>query len=335
VELFGRSLCKEIDLTAEEFGYLVDLARRLRDERRSGEETRRLGGLCIALVFEKSSTRTRSSFEVAAYQQGAAVTVFGPGESHFGAKESVPDTARVLGRLYDGIQFRGGSHETVESLAANAGVPVWNGLTDSWHPTQSLADVMTIEDHTTRPLHEVALCSLGDTRNNVACSLLVTGAMLGFDVRLAGPRPLWPSAEVRELAEGLAGGSGARILITDDPGAGVRGADFLYTDVWLSMGESQEIWAERIAALMPYQVNAALMASSGNPAVKLLHCLPALHDLGTEIGRSLHERFGIDALEVTDEVFESPASLVFDQAENRMHSIKALLVATLAHPGAP
>ncbi|HTW99157.1 MAG TPA: ornithine carbamoyltransferase [Acidimicrobiales bacterium] len=329
MELTGRSLCKETDLTAEELTYVVDLARQLRHQRRTGTEERRLCGKNIALLFEKSSTRTRSSFEVAAHDQGAAVTVFAPSDAHLGTKESVRDTARVLGRLYDGIQFRGTSQLTVEQLAAHAGVPVWNGLTDSWHPTQSLADVMTIEDHTARPLPEVVLCYLGDTRNNVACSLLVTGALLGLEVRLAGPRTLWPSLEVRELATGLAAGSGARIVLSDEPESAVDGADFLYTDVWLSMGEPKEVWAERIEALLPYQVNADLVERTGNPSVKFMHCLPAMHDLGTDVGLELHSQFGLDALEVTDEVFESARSVVFDQAENRMHTIKALMVATV------
>jgi ornithine carbamoyltransferase len=333
VNLEGRSLCKEVDLSADEFLSLVELARALRDEKRSRAAPARLRGRNLVLVFEKTSTRTRASFEVAAHDQGAAVTVLRPGESQLGAKESVADTARVLGRLFDAIAYRGGAQEQVESLAAHAGVPVYNALTDAWHPTQMLADVLTMTDEVKRPVNELSVCYLGDTRNNTACSLLVTGAMLGFDVRLAGPPQLWPAADVRELAAGLAAGSGASTVVTDDPAAGVRGVDFVYTDVWVSMGEPATSWGERIGLLLPYQVNGALLEASGNPSVKLLHCLPAMHDLETDLGRSLHDRFGLDALEVTDEVFESPASLVFDEAENRMHSIKALLVATMASPG--
>ena len=329
VDLRGRSLLKEVDFTKEEFTYLIDLAEQLRDEKASRSEVRRLVGLNIALIFEKSSTRTRSAFEVGAHDQGAHVTYLGPEESQLGHKESMKDTARVLGRMFDGIEYRGFGQERVEILAEYAGVPVWNGLTDEWHPTQMLADVLTMRDHSTRPFEEVAYCYLGDARNNTANSLLVTGALLGADVRLAAPEALLPSAEVREIAERLAATSGARLTLTADRDKAVAGADFLYTDVWLSMGEPEEKWGERIEQLLSYQVNAALMKATGNPSVKFLHCLPALHNRETEVGERIFERWGLDALEVTEEVFESEASVVFDQAENRLHTIKAVMVATL------
>ncbi len=331
MDLSGRSLRKADDLSAPELLSLLELARTLREEKRSGKRRQRLAGRNIVLIFEKTSTRTRSAFEVAAYDEGAAVTVFRPGESQLGVKESVADTARVLGRMFDGIGYRGALQSLVDALAAHAGVPVWNALTDDWHPTQMLADVLTMMDHSTRPVQELKLCYLGDTRNNTACSLLVTGALLGFEVILAGPRELWPPPEVSDLADSLAKNSGGHNWVTDDATEAVQGADFLYTDVWVSMGEPPETWGDRIATLLPYQVNAALMEQTGNPDVKLLHCLPAMHDLGTELGRWLHDLYGLDALEVTDEVFESPASVVFDQSENRMHTIKALLVATMGN----
>ncbi|MFD9890924.1 ornithine carbamoyltransferase [Amycolatopsis sp. NPDC059027] len=330
MDLRGRNLLKETDLTREEFLHLVEFAAELRREKRSGARPRRLDGRNIALVFEKSSTRTRSGFEVAAHDEGAHITYLGPEESHIGHKESVKDTARVLGRMFDGIEFRGSDHEAVETLGAYAGVPVWNGLTDAWHPTQMLADVLTMRDHSAAPLDEVAYCYLGDGRNNVANSLLVTGALLGMDVRICAPRDLWPAGTVRDLAASLAHDSGARMLVTDDVAEAVRDADFVYTDVWLSMGEPEETWGRRIEQLLPYQVNAKLLGATGNPAVKFLHCLPALHNRDTAIGQRIGERYGLDALEVTEEVFESPASIVFDQAENRMHTIKAVMVATVA-----
>jgi len=329
MELRGRSLCKEVDLSAEEFLSLVDLAETLRAEKRSGAERHRMTGRSIALIFEKPSTRTRSAFEVAAHDQGAHVTYIGPGESQMGAKESTKDTARVLGRMYDGIEFRGFSQETVETLAVYAGVPVWNGLTDQWHPTQMLADILTMRDHAAKPLAEVAYCYLGDARNNTANSLLVTGALLGLDVRIAAPKDLWPSPQVREIAHDLAAGSSARITLSDDVFEAVRGVDFLYTDVWLSMGEPAAEWDERIDLLLPYQVNESVMHATGNPHVAFMHCLPALHDTETEIGRQVFEKRGLSHLEVTDDVFESPASIVFDQAENRLHTIKAAMVATV------
>ena len=329
MHLKGRNLLKESDLSPEEFRALVDLAGQLREERRGGRESRRLRAKNVALIFAKTSTRTRSAFEVAAHDQGAHVTSLGPGESQLGGKESTKDTARVLGRMFDGIEYRGFSQAEIETLGTWAGVPVWNGLTDQWHPTQMLADVLTMQDHSSKPLGAVAVCYLGDARSNVGNSLLVTGAMLGMDVRVAAPAGLWPSPEVRQLATDLGAQSDARIVVTEDPTAAVRGADFVYTDVWLSMGEPSDDWDERIDQLLPYQVTADVMAASGNPEVRFLHCLPAMHDLGTDIGRQIYEKRGLTALEVTDEVFESPASIVFDQAENRMHTAKALMVATL------
>ncbi|MEU0511564.1 ornithine carbamoyltransferase [Amycolatopsis sp. NPDC006125] len=329
MDLQGRNLLTATDLTREEFTHLVDLAARLRHEKRAGVREQRLAGRNIALIFEKSSTRTRCAFEVAAHDEGAAVTYLGPGETHLGHKESVEDTAHVLGRMYDGIEYRGSAQETVDVLAAHAGVPVWNGLTDLWHPTQMLADVLTMRDHVAGPLERLTLAYVGDGRNNTANSLLVTGALLGMSVRICAPRELWPSPAVRELATGLAAGSGADLAVTDDPRAGVRGADFVYTDVWLSMGEPEETWDDRIQQLLPYQVDAKLLGATGNPRVKFLHCLPSLHSRDTGLGRRLAAAHGVAALEVTDEVFRSPASVVYDQAENRMHTIKALMVATV------
>jgi ornithine carbamoyltransferase len=328
IDLHGRSFLKEMDFTKEEFIYLINLAVELREQKRSGTEAQRLIGRNIALIFEKTSTRTRSAFEVGAHDQGAHVTYLGPEESHIGHKESMKDTARVLGRMFDGIEYRGSAHENVEILARFAGVPVWNGLTDQWHPTQMLADVLTMRDHSTRPLDELAYCYLGDARNNTANSLLVTGALLGMDVRLAAPEALWPSMEVRDIAEQLAGTSGARLMVTDDVHKAVLNVDFLYTDVWLSMGEPEDAWGERIKELLPYQVNSELVSATRNPNVRFLHCLPALHNRQTEVGETIFDKWGLSALEVTEEVFESPASIVFDQAENRLHTIKAAMVAT-------
>lgn len=329
IDLRGRSFLKEIDFTKEEFNFLVELAELLREEKNSGSEVQRLVGRNIALIFEKTSTRTRSAFEVGAHDQGAHVTYIGPEGSQIGHKESMKDTARVLGRMFDGIEYRGFGQERIETLARHAGVPVWNGLTDEWHPTQMLADVLTMRDHSARPFEQIAFCYLGDARNNTANSLLVTGALLGADVRLTGPETLLPSPEVREVAERLAAISGARLLVTRDVNEAVKDVDFLYTDVWLSMGEPKERWGERIEQLLPYQVNLELLRATGNGAVKFLHCLPALHNRDTEIGEVIFQKWGLDALEVTEEVFESDASIVFDQAENRLHTIKAVMVATL------
>jgi ornithine carbamoyltransferase len=328
MDLHGRNLLKEADFTKEEFLSIVSLAGQLRREKRSGAERHRMAGLNFALIFEKPSTRTLSAFEVGAHDQGAHVTYLGPGDTHLGLSESAKDTARVLGRMFDGIEYRGFAQETVEILGQYAGVPVWNGLTDQWHPTQMLADVLTMRDHCAKPLEEVVLCYCGDADNNTANSLLVTGALLGFDVRIAAPASLQPSDEVRAIADKLAGRSGARVRVGDDLMSMVEGADFLYTDVWVSMGEPAAAWGERIKLLLPYQVNAELMKAAGNPEVKFLHCLPALHNTETEVGRQMRDKWGLSALEVTDEVFESPASIVFDQAENRLHTIKAAMVAT-------
>ena len=328
--LLGRNLLKETDLTREEFLYLVDFAARLREDKRARRERQYLTGRNIALIFEKASTRTMCAFEVGAYDQGAHVTYLVPTGSQVGYKESIKDTARVLGRMFDGIEYRGSAHANVETLGEFAGVPVWNGLTDEWHPTQMLADILTMRDHAGRALSEVAYCYLGDARNNTANSLLVTGALLGLDVRVAAPEALWPSSDIQSLARGLASQSGARITVTEDAARAVRGSDFLYTDVWLSMGEPADQWDARIDQLLPYQVNASLISATENLDVKFMHCLPALHNTETAVGQQIFERRGLSALEVTEDVFESDASIVFDQAENRLHTIKALMVATLA-----
>jgi len=327
--LRNRHFLKEIDFTPQEFRHLVDLAAQLKAAKYAGTEQPRLKGKNIALIFAKTSTRTRCAFEVAAHDQGASTTYLDPAGSQMGHKESVKDTARVLGRMFDGIEYRGDGQEIVEELAAHAGVPVWNGLTDEWHPTQMLADVLTIREHSTKPLNETTLVYLGDARSNMGNSLLVTGALLGMDIRIVAPAQLWPSEEVQKAAHSLAEASGALITLTEDVAAGVAGADFLYTDVWVSMGEPKEVWAERIALLKPYQVSMDTVRATGNPAVKFLHCLPAYHDLGTEIGRQMFELTGMSELECTDELFESTHSVVFDQAENRLHTIKAVMVATL------
>ena len=329
MNLKGRNLLKEIDLTAGEFLYLVDLGGQLRMEKRMGQRTSWLAARNIALIFEKTSTRTRSAFEVAAHDEGAHVAYIGPEDSQLGLKESMKDTARVLGRMFDGIEYRGSSQQAVETLGAYAGVPVWNGLTDAWHPTQMLADILTMRDHVRKPLAEVSYCYLGDGRNNTANSLLVTGAMLGMDVRICAPASLQPTAAVQDIAGQLAAGSGARLTVTSDRPAAVAGADYLYTDVWLSMGEPAGEWDERIDLLLPYQVNQGLIVATGNPAVKFMHCLPALHNRDTDTARRLYDQRRLTALEVTEEVFESPASIVFDQADNRMHTIKAVMLATL------
>ncbi|HLI39045.1 MAG TPA: ornithine carbamoyltransferase [Streptosporangiaceae bacterium] len=333
MDLHGRSLLKEIDLTAAEFRYLVDLGARLRLEKRIGVRAHRLAGRTIALVFEKASTRTRSAFEVAAHDEGAHVTYIGPGESHLGSRETARDAARALGLMFDGIGYRGSAQQTVETLGRYAGIPVWNGLTDDWHPTQMLADILTMRDHTDRPLAEISYCYLGDGRNNTASSLLVTGAMLGMDVRVAAPEALQPRPAMQTIARGLAAASGASLTVSADIGTAVAGVDYLYTDVWLSMGELASGWDERIDLLLPYQVNADVVAKTGNPAVKFMHCLPALHNTQTSIGRMLYARRGLEALEVTEEVFESPASIVFEQAANRPHTIKAVMIATVGESG--
>ena len=330
--LFGRHFLKELDFTAVEWGSLLELAAELKAAKKAGREEQRLVGKNIALIFEKPSTRTRCSFEVAAYDQGARVTYLDPSGSQMGHKESVADTARVLGRFYDGIEFRGKEQAHVETLAELSGVPVWNGLTDQWHPTQMLADQLTMIEHSGKPIQQIAFAYLGDARNNVANSLLISAALMGMDVRMVAPTQLQPETEIIDAAHDLAATSGARITITDDPTTGVAGVDFLYTDVWVSMGEPKEVWDERINLLRPYQINQALVQATGNPNVKFLHCLPAFHDRNTTVGQDIYTKTGMDGLEVTDDVFESPLNAAFDQAENRMHTIKAVMVATLATP---
>jgi ornithine carbamoyltransferase len=327
--LRGRHFLKDLDFTKEELLFLLDLSSRLKAEKRERREERRLPGRNIALIFEKTSTRTRCAFEVAAFDQGAHVTYIGPTGSQIGHKETMKDTARVLGRMYDAIEYRGFGQEIVDELAAHAGVPVYNGLTDDYHPTQMLADVLTMLEHCDKPIEKIAFCYLGDTRNNVSNSLLAGAAILGMDVRLAGPAGYGPPERLLEDCRSLATKSGARIRVTADAGDAVRGCDFLYTDVWVSMGEAESKWAERIDLMKPYQVNRRMMDATGNPRVKFLHCLPAFHNRLTKVGESIFQQYGLDGLEVTEEVFESPASIVFDQAENRLHTIKAILVATL------
>ncbi|MEU1463204.1 ornithine carbamoyltransferase [Streptomyces sp. NPDC005706] len=328
--LAGRHFLKELDFTEAEFRGLVELAAELKAAKKAGTETQYLRGRNIALIFEKTSTRTRCAFEVAAADQGATTTYLDPAGSQIGHKESVKDTARVLGRMFDAIEYRGDSQAKVEELAAYAGVPVYNGLTDDWHPTQMLADALTMAEHSTRPLRETAFAYLGDARFNMGNSYLVTGALLGMDVRIVAPKSYWPAQEIVDRARELAESSGARITLTEEIAEGVAGAGFVATDVWVSMGEPKEVWDERIAALGPYAVTMDVLRATGDPDVKFLHCLPAFHDLGTKVGQEIHETHGLTSLEVTDEVFESAHSVVFDEAENRLHSIKAILVATLA-----
>lgn len=327
--LKNRDLLTLRDYTAQEIEFLLKLSADLKAAKYAGTEQQSLQGKNIALIFEKDSTRTRISFEVAALDQGAHVTYLGPSGNHIGHKESVKDTARVLGRVYDAIEYRGFGQEIVNQLAQYAGVPVYNGLTDDFHPTQILADFLTMQEHSDKPLHEVAFVFVGDTANNMGNSLLLGAARMGMDVRLCAPKECQTEQAIQDQAAAIAEQTGARITITDDIDLAVKGVDFVYTDVWVSMGEPQEIWGERIKLLMPYQVNAQLMAKVGNPRVKFMHCLPAFHNTETTMGKEIQQAFGIDAMEVTDEVFESPASIVFDQAENRMHTIKAVLVATL------
>jgi ornithine carbamoyltransferase len=333
VDLFGRSFLTLRDYTAVEIEHLLQLSAMLKQEKQEHREYRRLEGRNIALIFEKDSTRTRIGFEVAAYDQGAHVTYLGPSGSHVGKKESVKDTARVLGRVYDAIEFRGFHQSDVEALAQYSGVPVYNGLTDEDHPTQVLADLLTIREHVAKPFTRVALAYVGDARSNMGDEILIGCATMGLDLRIVAPRAVWPREDFLAWAQDHAQASGARITVTEDIAEGVRGADVVYTDVWVSMGEPEAVWDERIALLRPYQVDASMMAATGKPDAKFMHCLPAFHDLETEMGRKMFERHGLTAMEVTDEVFESPASIVFDQAENRMHTIKAVLVATLSPGG--
>jgi ornithine carbamoyltransferase len=328
--LRNRSFLKESDFTAGELQHLLKLSAALKTVKYAGTEVPRLTGKEIALIFEKTSTRTRSAFEVAAYDQGAHVTYLDPSGSQLGHKESIADTARVLGRMYDAIEFRGSAHSDIEELAANAGVPVYNGLTDEWHPTQMLADFLTMHESSHRPYDAITYTYMGDARSNMGRSLLVMGAIMGAQVRICGPRELWPPSDVQDLAHARAAQSGAQITLTDDRGEALKGADFVYTDVWVSMGEAEDVWDERVRLLAPYQVNRHALEQTGNRRVKFLHCLPAFHDENTTVGREIMEHTGMkDGLEVTDEVFRSPASIVFDQAENRLHTIKAVLVATI------
>ena len=327
--LKNRNFLKLLDYTPAEIRYLLDLARDLKAAKKAGQEEQHLKGKDIALIFEKTSTRTRCAFEVAAHDQGAHVTYLGPTGSQIGIKETMKDTARVLGRMYDGIEYRGFGQAIVEELAKYAGVPVWNGLTNEFHPTQILADLLTMEEHSTKPLSQIKFAYLGDARFNMGNSLLVGGAKMGMDVRIVAPKALQPSAELQAQCFAVAKETGARITITDNVDEGVKGCDFVYTDIWVSMGEPDSVWKERIALLMPYQVNAKLMERTGNPACKFMHCLPSYHNRDTKAGEDVYQKFGLDGVEVTEEVFESPASIVFDEAENRMHTIKAVMVATL------
>lgn len=327
--LKNRSFLSLRDFTPQEIKFLLKLAADLKSAKQTGTEQQTLVGREIALIFEKNSTRTRVGFEVAAHDQGAHVTYLGPSGSHIGKKESIKDTARVLGRVYDAIEYRGFGQEVVETLSQWSGVPVYNGLTDEFHPTQILADVLTMMEHVDKPLGQIAFCFLGDVGNNMGDSLLIGAAKLGMDVRLCGPKTLWPDKAIVSAALAEAKTTGARILLTEDVQQGVSECDVLYTDVWVSMGEPEAVWAERIKLLIPFQINAGMMAMTGNPHTKFMHCLPAFHNTETEVGQHIRDTFGLDAMEVTDEVFESRASIVFDQAENRMHTIKAVLVATL------
>jgi ornithine carbamoyltransferase len=327
--LRNRSYLKELDFTPDELRFLLKLSAELKAAKYGGYERQRLVGKNIALIFEKTSTRTRTAFEVAAHDQGAHVTYLEPSGSQIGHKESMKDTARVLGRTFDGIEYRGFGQETVEILAEHAGVPVWNGLTNEFHPTQTLADVLTMTEHSDKPLTEIAYCYLGDGRFNMGNSLMVIGAKLGMDVRLCAPEALWPSDELVKECRSIAEDTGARLTLTADVDDGVKDVDYLYTDVWVSMGEDKSVWKERIELLKPYQVNADVVRRTGNPKVRFLHCLPAFHNRETKVGEEIFEEYGLEGMEVTDDVFESETSIVFDQAENRMHTIKAVMVATL------
>ncbi|WP_142413981.1 ornithine carbamoyltransferase [Hathewaya massiliensis] len=327
--LRNRHFLTLMDFTPKEINYFLDLARDLKRAKYAGTEQQRLKGKNIALIFEKTSTRTRCAFEVAAYDQGAHVTYLGPSGSQIGKKESMADTARVLGRMFDGIEYRGFAQETVEELAKYAGVPVWNGLTDADHPTQILADFLTIREHFDKPLNQIKFVYAGDGRNNMANALMIGAAKMGMDFRIVAPKELFPEEELVAQCNEVAKSTGATITITDDVKAGVKDVDVIYTDVWVSMGEPDEVWAERIKLLKPYQVNKEMMEATGNPKTKFMHCLPAYHDLKTAVGRDINEKFGLNGMEVTDDVFESEASIAFDEAENRMHTIKAVMVATL------
>ena len=330
MKLKGRDFLKEIDFSAEELLHLIDRAQKLKKQKKSGREKKHLKGKNIALIFEKTSTRTRAAFDVAAHDQGAFTTFFDSSSSQLGHKESIADTARVLSRMFDGIEYRGFAQSAVEELAQHSSVPVFNGLTDAWHPTQMLADFMTMKEHSSKKLQNISFAYLGDARNNMGNSLLVTAAILGMDVRLVSPKSLTPSAEVQKIAQDLAKTSGAKITITDDVAQGVLGVDFVHTDVWVSMGEDESVWNERINLLNSYRVTKEVLALTGNKDVKFMHCLPAFYDDETSIGKKIKDSFGIVGVEVTEEVFNSSNSIVFDQAENRMHTIKALMVELLS-----
>lgn len=329
INLHQRSFVKLLDFSPGEIAYLLDLSRELKAAKYGGFEQPRLQGKNIALIFEKTSTRTRTSFEVAAYDQGAHVTYLGPSGTQIGHKESMKDTARVLGRLYDGIEYRGFAQETVEILAEYAGVPVWNGLTDEFHPTQILADLLTMDEHSQKNLAEISYCFLGDARFNMGNSLMVGGVKMGMDVRLGAPKSNWPDNALIEKCRSIAQETGARLTLTEDVEEAVKDVEFIHTDIWVSMGEPESVWEERIKNLRPYQVNIQTMEFSGNPQVKFMHCLPAFHNRETTIGEEIFRKYGLDGLEVTEDVFESSQSIVFDQAENRMHTIKAIMVATM------
>ncbi len=330
VNLSNKHFLKLLDFSAKEINYLLELAIELKDAKQKGLEIQKLVGKNIALIFEKASTRTRCAFEVAAYDQGAHVTYLGPSGSQIGQKESIKDTARVLGRMYHGIEYRGYGQEIVEELAKYAGVPVWNGLTNEFHPTQVLADLMTMMEYSSKPLNEMKFAFLGDARYNMANSLMVVASKMGMDIRLGAPAEFQPDQNLYKTCQEIADKSGAKILITENVADAVKGVDFIITDVWVSMGESDSAWEERIKLMKPYQVNAEVMKMSENPNVKFMHCLPAFHNLETKVGREVFEKFGLNGLEVTEDVFESPASIVFDEAENRLHTIKAIMVATLS-----
>ena len=327
--LRNRNFLKELDFTTDELKFLLKRSAELKAAKYGGYEQQKLKGKNIALIFEKTSTRTRCAFEVAAYDQGARCTYLGPSGSQIGHKESMKDTARVLGRMYDGIEYRGFGQDLVECLGEYAGVPVWNGLTDQFHPTQMICDMLTMIEHSNKHMNEIAYCYSGDARNNMGNSLMVTGSKLGMDVRLCAPKVLWPEQGLVDTCRKIASETGARLTLTEDVDEGVKGVDYLYTDVWVSMGEAKEVWDERIKLLKPYQINMDMVNRSGNPNVKFMHCLPAFHNRETKVGEEIYEKTGLESLEVTEEVFESERSIVFDQAENRMHTIKAIMVATL------
>jgi len=329
INLKNKSFLKLLDFTPKEIRYLLDLSKKLKDDKKKGKEKKKLKGKNIALIFEKTSTRTRCAFEVAAIDQGANVTYLGPSGSQIGHKESMKDTARVLGRMYDGIEYRGFGQKIVDELAEFAGVPVWNGLTDEFHPTQVLADLLTMEEHSKKKLNKISYCYLGDARNNMGNSLMVGGAKMGMDVRLCAPKENWPEGALVKKCKEIAKETGAKITLTEKVEEGVKGVDFLYTDVWLSLGEAAEKWEERIKLMKPYQVNMNVIKLTGNPKVKFLHCLPAFHNRETKVGEEIFNKYGLDGMEVTEDVFESKHSIVFDQSENRLHTIKAVMVATL------